>query len=158
MVSIDVDSLTSMFMASRPCWLSPVSLQLPSWTNWLPTAKFSTWLDSTALHCTNWTELGQLSDIASEWTQREPRENTASNISSVVASRSYRTDHVAALLPTALLLLRDITVNVTFSSVLCAVIVTLISSLLCCNLVMALYSFVSQYCNLYYVFILLFLL
>jgi hypothetical protein len=74
----------------------------------------------TRLHSTNWTHLGQSSDIASEQTHRE--------------------HHVATLLPAAaLLLLRDITTDagVTCSSVACAVIV--ISCLLCCDLLMALY-------------------
>jgi hypothetical protein len=42
-------------------------------------------------------------------------------------------------LPTALLLLHDVTAEVTCSSVACAIIVMLISCLLCCNLVTVLY-------------------
>jgi hypothetical protein len=38
-----------VFTASRPRWLSSISLQLPSWTNWLPAAELWTQLDSTPL-------------------------------------------------------------------------------------------------------------
>jgi hypothetical protein len=57
---------------------------------------------------------------------------------------------MATLTSTALLLLCDITVDVTCSSVVCEIIVMLISSLLCHNLVTPLSSVVLQYCNLYY--------
>jgi hypothetical protein len=39
-------SRNSVFMVSYPCWLLPISLQLPSW---LPTSDLSTQLDSTTL-------------------------------------------------------------------------------------------------------------
>jgi hypothetical protein len=44
-----LDPSISAFMASRPRWLSSISLQLPSWTNWLLAAELSSRIDSTPL-------------------------------------------------------------------------------------------------------------
>jgi hypothetical protein len=72
-------------------------------------------------------------------------------MSSVVASGSCRTESVATLLPAALLYLHDVTEDVTCSSVACAIIITLISSLFCRSLVTALSPVMSQYTLSYFV-------
>jgi hypothetical protein len=41
MASNAVDPSTSVFTDSLPRWLASISLQLPSWTDWLPTAEFT---------------------------------------------------------------------------------------------------------------------
>jgi hypothetical protein len=47
-----VDPSTSMFTASHPCRLSPISLKLLSWTNWSPTAELKTKSLKNSLHST----------------------------------------------------------------------------------------------------------
>jgi hypothetical protein len=70
-----------------------------------------------SLHYTAFTELNSVSRVI--WTQSEPTKNTASNISSTVASRRSHINRMTTPLPTALLSLRDVAADVTCSCCMC---------------------------------------
>jgi hypothetical protein len=107
---------------------------------------------SSLTHSMTTNELTPLHSLNSSWSvewyslEAEPTENTVSLLAWVAwydvfhCSGTIRLmpDRVATLLPAAFLLLYEITEDVTCSSVACAVIVRLISCLLCRNLVTAL--------------------
>jgi hypothetical protein len=90
-----------VFTASRPRWLSPISLRLPSWTSWLPTAGLVTELNSVGRviqprseanrkHRSSVDVGGVVSRAPLQWNcppRVGSRGNTASYSSPIVASR-----------------------------------------------------------------------